>query len=53
MTSLVIGASSVGQLEANIAALDRLDFSDNELAAIDKYATEADVNLWSGASEVA
>jgi L-glyceraldehyde 3-phosphate reductase len=45
-------ASSVEQLEANIAALDVLDFSDAELTAIDKYATDADINLWSGASEV-
>ena len=35
MTSLVIGASSVAQLEANIAALDNLDFTADELAEID------------------
>jgi L-glyceraldehyde 3-phosphate reductase len=52
MTSLVIGASSVEQLEANIATLDRLDFTGDELAAIDKYATEADINLWSEGSAV-
>ncbi len=46
MTSLVIGASHVAQLEANIAALDKLDFSKDELAEIDQFATEADVNLW-------
>ncbi|MEV4755177.1 L-glyceraldehyde 3-phosphate reductase [Micromonospora sp. NPDC049559] len=40
MTSLIIGASSVAQLEANVAALDNLDFGDDELAEIDKYATE-------------
>jgi hypothetical protein len=45
MTSLVIGASSVTQLEANIAALDNLDFADSELAEIDQYATEGDINL--------
>jgi L-glyceraldehyde 3-phosphate reductase len=39
MTSLVIGASSVAQLEDNLAALDRLDFTDGELAEIDRYAT--------------
>jgi len=36
MTSLIIGASSVAQLEANIAALDNLEFTDSELAVIDK-----------------
>ena len=38
MTSLIIGASSVGQLEANIAALGRLDLSADELTEIDRYA---------------
>ena len=50
MTSLVIGASSVGQLEDNIAALDRLDLSEDELRQIDQHATEADVNLWARSS---
>jgi L-glyceraldehyde 3-phosphate reductase len=50
MTSLVIGASSVAQLEADLAALDNLDFSDAELDAIDKYATDADINLWEASS---
>ena len=50
MTSLVIGASSVEQLEANIAALDNRELTDAELAEIDKYATEADINLWSRSS---
>ena len=39
------------QLEANVAALDKLDFSDGELAEIDQYATEADINLWAASSE--
>ena len=43
MTSAVIGASSVVQLEANVAALGKLDFSREELAEIDRYATEADM----------
>jgi L-glyceraldehyde 3-phosphate reductase len=47
VTSTLPGASSLEQLEANIAALDRLDFSDEELAEIDRYATESDINLWS------
>ena len=46
VTSALIGASSVEQLEANVAALDRLDFADEELAEIDRYATDADINLW-------
>jgi L-glyceraldehyde 3-phosphate reductase len=50
MTSLVIGASSVAQLEENVAALDRPELSADELAEIDKYATDADVNLWARSS---
>ena len=46
MTSTLVGASSVEQLEANVRALDRLDFSDDELAEIDRFATESDINLW-------
>ena len=46
MTSLVIGASSVAQLEDNVAALDRLELTDDELAEIDRHATDADINLW-------
>ena len=46
MTSLVIGASSVAQLEDNVAALDRLDLTEGELAEIDRHATDADVILW-------
>jgi L-glyceraldehyde 3-phosphate reductase len=50
MTSVVIGASSVVQLEANLAALDNLAFTDDELSATDKYATDADINLWAASS---
>jgi L-glyceraldehyde 3-phosphate reductase len=50
MTSVVLGASSVEQLENNIAALDNLEFTADELAEIDRYATEADINLWAGSS---
>jgi L-glyceraldehyde 3-phosphate reductase len=50
MTSTLIGASSVAQLEANVAALDRLEFSEDELAEIDRYATESDVNIWAASS---
>jgi len=50
MTSLVIGASSVAQLEANLAALDNTDLSDDELSEIDQFATESDINLWAKAA---
>ena len=46
MTSLVIGASSVAQLEDNVAALQHLDFSADELAAIDEYAVEGGIDIW-------
>jgi L-glyceraldehyde 3-phosphate reductase len=46
MTTTLIGASSVEQLEENVAALGRLDFTADELAEIDRYATDADINLW-------
>jgi L-glyceraldehyde 3-phosphate reductase len=50
VTSALIGASSVEQLEDSVGALDRLDFSKEELAEIDRYATESDLNLWAGSS---
>jgi L-glyceraldehyde 3-phosphate reductase len=50
MTSVVLGASSVAQLEDNIAALDNLEFTADELAEIDGYATEAGINLWARSS---
>jgi L-glyceraldehyde 3-phosphate reductase len=50
MTSAVVGVSSVEQLELNIGALDRADFSDDELAEIDQYATESDINIWARSS---
>ena len=50
MTSLVIGASSVTQLDDNVAALDRLELTEDELVEIDRHATDADVNLWSRSS---
>jgi L-glyceraldehyde 3-phosphate reductase len=52
VTSTLIGASSVGQLEQNVAALDRLDFDADELAEIDRHAQEGDVNLWAPSSAV-
>ena len=50
VTSTLIGASSVEQLEANLAALDRLDFSEEELAEINRYATDSEINLWAESS---
>src|SRR5258706_12173450 len=50
VTSALAGASSVAQLEQNIAALDRLDFSGAELAEIDRYATESGINIWAASS---
>jgi L-glyceraldehyde 3-phosphate reductase len=47
VTSTLIGASSVAQLEENVAALDRLDFTEDEIAEIDRFATESGINLWS------
>ena len=49
MTSTLIGASSVQQLEDNVAAAAKLDFSADELAAIDAHAVESGVDLWAGA----
>ncbi len=51
MTSLVIGASSVGQLDDNVAALTNMSLTSDELAEIDQYAVEADINLWKGSSD--
>ena len=50
MTSALIGASSVRQLEDNVAALDRLELSDDELAEIDRHATDSSINLWAASS---
>jgi L-glyceraldehyde 3-phosphate reductase len=51
VTSAVIGASSVAQLEDNVAALENPAFSDDELAEIDRYATDSGINIWAGSSE--
>ncbi|GAB3599964.1 L-glyceraldehyde 3-phosphate reductase [Angustibacter peucedani] len=51
VTSVLVGASSVRQLEANVAALDHLGFTDDELAAIDSDAVEAGINLWQRSSD--
>jgi len=46
VTSALIGASSMAQLEQNIAALKHLEFTPQEVAAIDQYAVESDIDLW-------
>jgi L-glyceraldehyde 3-phosphate reductase len=51
VTSTLVGASSVEQLEDNVGALERLDFTEDELDEIDRYATESDINLWAGATQ--
>jgi L-glyceraldehyde 3-phosphate reductase len=51
VTSALIGASSVEQLEQNVAALDGLEFSDDELAEIDRHAVDSGINLWAESSE--
>jgi L-glyceraldehyde 3-phosphate reductase len=51
VTSTLIGASSVEQLEANVSALDRLALSDDELAEIDRHAVDSGLNLWARSSE--
>jgi L-glyceraldehyde 3-phosphate reductase len=50
VTSALIGASSVAQLEDNIACLENLEFTDEELAEIDRYATESEINIWVASS---
>ncbi|HEV8425795.1 MAG TPA: L-glyceraldehyde 3-phosphate reductase [Actinomycetes bacterium] len=50
VTSALLGASSVAQLEDNVAALDNLAFGTDELAEIDRHATDAGINLWAASS---
>ena len=51
VTSAVIGASSVEQLDTNLDALDFPDLTEEELAEIDRYADESGVNLWAKSSD--
>jgi len=46
VTSALIGASSVRQLEDSLTAINNLEFSPEELSAIDEFAVESDINLW-------
>jgi L-glyceraldehyde 3-phosphate reductase len=52
ITSTVFGASSVEQLESSLGALERLDFSPDELAEIDRHAVDSGINIWEGSSRV-
>jgi L-glyceraldehyde 3-phosphate reductase len=52
VTSVLIGASSVQQLDDNLASVGNLAFDDSELAAIDEHATDAGINLWQESSAV-
>jgi L-glyceraldehyde 3-phosphate reductase len=50
VTSTLIGASSVEQLDQNLGALEGLDFDDDELAEIDRQAVDAGINIWQASS---
>ncbi len=50
VTSALVGASSVEQLDDTLGALDRLDFSDDELSAIEEHAVDAGINIWAESS---
>jgi len=50
VTSVLLGASSVAQLEQNVDALQHLEFSTTELAEIDEHAVDGDINLWASPS---
>jgi L-glyceraldehyde 3-phosphate reductase len=51
VTSTLVGASSVRQLEQNVAALDSLEITSDELAEIDRHAGEGGINLWAESGE--
>ena len=51
VSSALIGASSVGQLEQNVGALANLDFSAEELAEIEHYAVDGAINIWAPSSD--
>jgi L-glyceraldehyde 3-phosphate reductase len=48
VTSVLIGASSVRQLEQNVGALENLGFEDDELARIEQHAVDSGIDLWEG-----
>jgi L-glyceraldehyde 3-phosphate reductase len=51
ITSTLVGASSIEQLEQNLGALQEPDFTAVELEEIDRYATESGINIWAASSE--
>jgi L-glyceraldehyde 3-phosphate reductase len=51
VTSALLGASSVAQLEQNLAALAHLDLDDAELAEIEHHAVDGQINIWASSSE--
>jgi L-glyceraldehyde 3-phosphate reductase len=51
VTSALVGARSVTQLDDTLGALERLDFTDDELAEIDRHAVDAGINLWKASSD--
>ena len=50
VTSALVGASSVAQLENSVAALEQPDFTADELAEIDRYAVDGEINIWAASS---
>jgi len=50
VTSALIGASSVEQLETNVGAVERLALARDELDEIDRYATESGIDIWAASS---
>jgi L-glyceraldehyde 3-phosphate reductase len=51
VTSALIGASSVAQVDDSVGAINNLAFAEDELVAIDRFATDAGINLWATSSE--
>jgi L-glyceraldehyde 3-phosphate reductase len=51
ITSSLIGARTVAQLEDSLGALENLEFSDDELAEIDRHAVDAGINIWAASSD--
>jgi L-glyceraldehyde 3-phosphate reductase len=52
ITSALVGASSVEQLETNVAALDKLELTADELSEIERYAVDSEINIWATSSSV-
>lgn len=52
VTSVLIGASSVEQIEQNVGSIKNLSFTEKELREINKYAREGNINLWAASSRI-